>query len=342
MIILFSFQASAKSFSIMTYNLENLFDTFHDKGKKDYTYMPLKIKKRSLEVQAYCAAIRNRWYRKSCLTLDWNMDTYKAKIKNLSRVILSFDRGVGADIIVFQEVENISALQDLIKYGLAGHGYKYVSLIEGPDTRGIDVGMISRYPIQAEKLNIVDISRAGRGRKTRGILETTFKIDSKLVTVFANHWPSQGNSDRTRLIASKVLAKAALASKSDVVMAMGDFNQTDSDSPHGINLNILPIFEDVEVLGRASSLETALGTHNHKGHWQSLDRIFVLKSSLKNNIFIDYSSFDIVNENFMLKNNQWVNFDKGFEAGGLIPRRFNTNTLNGFSDHLPVGIKINI
>jgi endonuclease/exonuclease/phosphatase family metal-dependent hydrolase len=343
MMILISFSVSAKSFSIMSYNIENLFDTVHDEGKKDFTYLPLKVKQASPKIQAHCAAMRSRHYRRSCYNLDWNMDTYKAKIESLARVMLSFNKGIGADIIIVQEIENINALKDLVKFGLKGHGYKYVSLLEGPDTRGIDIGMISRFPIVSEKINNVDISRAGRGRTTRGIMETTFNIDSKLVTIFGNHWPSQGNSDSTRVIASKVLAKAALASKSDLVIAVGDFNQTHTDSPHGINLNILPLFEDVEVLGRKFSNETAFGTHWYRGGWESLDRIFVLKSSLKNNTYVDYSSFDIVNKNFMVRDIDWTDFDTGADNfDENIPWRFNTKTHEGFSDHLPVGVAINI
>ena len=33
--------AYKRSFSVMTYNLENLFDTIHDEGKEDYTFLPL-------------------------------------------------------------------------------------------------------------------------------------------------------------------------------------------------------------------------------------------------------------------------------------------------------------
>ncbi len=334
----------AKSFTIMSYNVENLFDTLHDDGKNDYTWLPLKLKQSSIEIQQYCSSMRSSHYRRNCLELDWSMNTYKAKIKNLAKVILSFNKGKGADILVFQEVENKNALKDLIKFGLSTSGYKYISLIEGPDTRGIDVGMISRYPIKSETLHKVDISQYSRGRTTRGILETKFKIGSKVVSVFGNHWPSQGNSDKTRLIASEVLAKKALASNADLVMAMGDFNQTHSDKPHGINQNILPIFEDVEVLGRKFSRETALGTHWYRGEWESLDRIFVLKKSLEKNLaYVDYSSFDIVNKNFMVRDFEWTDFDTGaLNYDENIPWRFDARAYEGFSDHLPVGVKINL
>lgn len=338
-----NFSAFSASVSLMTYNAENLFDTQHDTGKKDYTWLPLKVKQQSKTIQKYCASMWSEHYRRNCFELDWSKDTLKAKIVNLSKVILSYNRGKGADIVVFQEVENIKVLKSLVKLGLRKSGYKYYSLIEGEDSRGIDVGMISKYPIIKEVLHKVNISSAQSGRFTRGILEVTFKIKNKKVTIFGNHWPSQGNSDATRVMAAKVLANKAQLVNSDVVLATGDFNQTHSDSPHGINLHVLPLFEDVETLGRKFSTETARGTHWYRGKWESLDKIFILKKSLKNKrTYVDYSSFDIINKNFMVKDLEWVDFDTGsvyFDEN--IPWRFNAKSYEGFSDHLPVAVKIN-
>src|SRR5690606_36364286 len=42
--------------SVMAYNLENLFDTSHDEGKEDWTYLPLAFKCSSKQVQKYCQA----------------------------------------------------------------------------------------------------------------------------------------------------------------------------------------------------------------------------------------------------------------------------------------------
>ncbi len=338
--LLLTSTAFGQSVSVMTYNAENLFDTTHDNGKKDYTWLPLAFKQRSKEVQKYCASIRSRHYRKNCFELDWSKQTLAAKIKNLSKVILSYNNGKGADIVVLEEVENMNALKLLVQQGLTKLGYKYFSLIEGPDTRGIDIGMISKYPVISEKLHKVDITPA-QNRTTRGILETTFNVQGKTVTVFGNHWPSQGNNDETRLIASEVLANAAVAVKSDLVVATGDFNQTHDDMPHGINMNILPIFEDVEAKGRMYTNESALGTHWYRGEWESLDRIFVLKSSISDKkVTVDYSSFDIVNKSFMVFDLEWTDFDTGavnFDEN--IPKRFNAKSYEGFSDHLPAAVQ---
>ena len=48
---------SSQVISVMTYNLENLFDTLHDKGKEDWTYLPLAVKKSSQVVQDYCRSL---------------------------------------------------------------------------------------------------------------------------------------------------------------------------------------------------------------------------------------------------------------------------------------------
>ena len=328
--------------SVMTYNLENLFDTKHDKGKVDWTYLSLKEKRINPKVAEYCESLSNEHYKKSCLELDWSQDVIDQKIKNLSDVILSYE-GVGADVVVFQEIENIHILKELASKGLVGRGYKYFSLIEGPDTRGIDVAVMSRFPIINEKYHGVSLAPHS-SRTTRGILESTLKVGSKIVTIFANHWPSQGNVDETRLAASEVLKQAALDVKADLVIAAGDFNTLHDDKPHGIKQNILPFFEDVEVLGRKHSKVVAKGTHWYKGVWESIDKIFVLKSSLKSKRnSVDYKSFRILFENFMLTDLEWTDWETGTVHKDYdIPRRFNSESREGYSDHLPVAVRINL
>lgn len=330
------------SFSLMTYNLENLFDTTHDKGKHDWTYLPLAFKNQSTEVQEYCNSMTNEYYKKSCLELDWSNKVLNTKIKNLSKVILSFDKGRGADIVVFQEIENINAMKLLIKRGLRKSGYKYTALIEGPDTRGIDVGIMSRFPIVSTKLHTIDLAPHST-RTTRGILEAKIRIRGKLVTVFANHWPSQGNIDETRELASMVLKKAAKSVKSGLVVATGDFNTLHDDLPHGINNNILPIFEDVEVQARRMTDVSAKGTHWYRGEWESLDKIFVLKTSLSKTARIDHKSYEILNHKFMVKDLTWTDRETGnTQLSEDIPNRFNIETGEGYSDHLPVAVKFTL
>ena len=100
-----------KVFSVMTYNVQNLFDNVHDEGKNDWEFLPLEWKKNSQEAQEYCQGVKNPYYKISCMAKDWNRQILRKKIENLSRVITSYDRGRSADIVVLQEVENINVLK---------------------------------------------------------------------------------------------------------------------------------------------------------------------------------------------------------------------------------------
>ena len=337
------------SISIMSYNLENLFDNTHDDGKNDYTYMPKHIKDSTQEVQEYCKSLRNGFYKKQCFEVDLSDEVVNAKIQNLAEVITTYNNGQGADIISFQEVENVNVLSMLVQRGLGELGYKYISLLEGPDKRGIDVGVISKYPIESHLYHNIDLAGTGNKRNiTRGILESRIRIQGKTISVFSNHWPSQGNIDAARLKASEVLKNVVSQSGSDLNIALGDFNTLPDDMPHGINTNIRTIAIDVENEARNRGVKlNSKGTHWYRGTWNSLDRIFVFKDGLeKNNLEIYWDSFEIIKEDFMLGDDSYYVKDENgnrtyYDVSG-VPSRFDHETLKGYSDHLPVVVKIGV
>lgn len=350
--------------SLMTYNLENLFDTIHDKGKEDWTYLPLSYKRSHPEVIQYCKSLKNKYYRKTCLKLDWSQETFRKKVEQLSKVIRSFDNGKGPDILVVQEVENLNALTQLKNIGLAGMGYQTVVVLEGPDKRGIDVGLISRFPLaEPPKIHIVDLSEVDPSegyfsKKTRGILEVTLQIGESKVTVFGNHWSSQGNIDQARMVAAKTLYKAVLSQKNHPVIATGDFNTLPDDSPHGINEYLLDdaravsfLDSEKERVGEGQWPHLPAGSHWYRGHWNSLDRIFVLKSAvdrreqcqIKNCLEVDWSSFDFYRPEFILRTLTIYNPDEREEVTyDNVPWRFDPKTGEGYSDHAPVVVKFQL
>jgi len=63
--------SQAKKLNIMSYNVENLFDTTHDIGKLDYTYLPKSIKDTSREVQEYCQSVGVPRWKEECYNIDW-------------------------------------------------------------------------------------------------------------------------------------------------------------------------------------------------------------------------------------------------------------------------------
>ena len=59
-------QAFSAPISIMTFNVENLFDATHDAGKNDETYLPASEKKNSAHIEK-CKKISVRRWRDQCL-----------------------------------------------------------------------------------------------------------------------------------------------------------------------------------------------------------------------------------------------------------------------------------
>lgn len=326
-----SFAAEARTFSLMAYNAENLFDTVHDPGKRDYTYLPLKVKNASSEIQQKCKSIENDFYRELCLTLDWNRSVLDNKIQNLAKVILSYNGGRGPDILILEEVENERVLS-LLGRKLRRQGLRWMSLREGPDERGVDVAIVSRFPIINEKLHVVDLE--GVAKKTRGILQADIAVGSRKVSVFANHWPSQSNPPRARLIAAQTLVQAALASDADFIVAGGDFNTKKEDDPNGINIVVRPHFWLAEEKAKESGFDPGRGSHWYKGEWTFLDKIMVAKNP-KSPVKPLFSAFKAYRRPWMMKELVW-NDDAGESQKDVVPARYDSETGEGYSDHLPL------
>lgn len=318
----------AKSIKFMQYNTENFFDTKHDLNTDDYTYLPLSEKNAIPNISEICKEMATEFYIKQCLNLDWNEARFTKKIINISNVIKSFDNtGKGPDIVILEEIENKNVLNKLVTKGLDKLGYQHQVLIEGDDSRGIDIALISKYPVTSAKRHPLVVN--GQTLNTRGILEVAISVEGQEIVVFGNHWPSQSNPTIERVASAKLLSSLASQRKSaDLIIAMGDFNTLNNENP--APFSFLPDFIDAEKEARKVQSNLNPGTHFFKGNWTSLDHIFIHKSSA---LKPQFDKFQIMNRPFMMKRDQ--------RTGQMIPNRFDAETGEGFSDHLPLGIEIN-
>lgn len=277
-------QASAPSatdmktrISIMSFNVENLFDTVDDADRDDETFLPLAYKKANPKVMAKCEQASNDYFKQECRETDWSEQVFETKISHVAEVIRSVNAGRGPDILGVVEVENINALNLLNERKLKDLGYKTVVLIEGPDTRGIDPGVISRFP-QWDKaqLHIVPyVDDRGRpdkaGARSRGILEVRLLLpDGTKIAYFSGHFPSQSNPTALRKQAVAELNRIKSKLPKDVVaIAGGDFNIThDEDAQYGY------ISKDLAANWMVSHLvgcKTCKGTEVYKRTWSFLD-----------------------------------------------------------------------
>ena len=346
-IILLSLTAIADGqgmdFSVMSYNVENLFDNVHDEGKEDWEYLPLAWKEQSQEAQEFCQGIKSPHFKIACLSKDWNEQILHKKIQNIARVIKSFNQGRAADIIVLQEVENINVLRMLRDWGLPDQGLETLVLLEGPDRRGIDVAIMGRFPLLEEatlhKTSLYH-SESNTRKYGRGILQATFNVWGEQVTILANHWPSQRNPDSFRDKTAQTMREIAMQNPNRAIIAMGDFNVLPSDQPNGLdrwvsNPNFAATFED--PLERVSPRPK--GTHWYRGRWSHMDHIFIWNHSYSS-LRPLWQSLQVISHPWMLKDLKQVGPEGPVLFKG-VPKRF-TRLGEGYSDHLPVAMQFQL
>jgi endonuclease/exonuclease/phosphatase family metal-dependent hydrolase len=233
--------------SIMSFNVQNLFDNVDDPGKDDQAYLPIE-QKQSESHKAACAKIDVKPWRDECLYLDWSDEAIDHKLTVLAQAIKQVNDGRGPDIIAFEEVENAAILDRLSLEYLPDSNYGPSILIEGDDERGIDVGFLSRLPLtEAPVLHPLKFpDHPGAAGDTRGILEATFKLpDGTELTGFAVHFPAPFHPTDMRVRAYEALDALRQALPDDrIAFAAGDFNTTSTEDAreHLLDRYVRPVW----------------------------------------------------------------------------------------------------
>lgn len=268
--------AGSAAVTLMTFNVENLFDAEDDPGKDDRAYLPL-AQKQTAEHRAACARVRNQRWRDECLYQDWNEAVVARKLAVVAEAIRQVGDGRGPDIVALQEVENLSILERLADEYLAGSGYRAV-LLEGDDERGIDVAYLTRLPLVGEPvLHRIEFRgvESAREADTRGILEATFLLpDGTLLTGFAVHFPAPFHPTSMRVDAYRKLNALATALPADrPAFAAGDFNTTSAeDREHAmLERHVRPVWIVVHETGCDGCRGTSW--YPPTGEWSFLDML---------------------------------------------------------------------
>ena len=160
-------------------------------------------------------------------------DVTWAATRNTGRVITEVD----ADIQVCIEVENRPTLLRFNEQVLGaefGKAYPHVMLIDGNDDRGIDVGIMSRFPIRSIKSHVDDLNPNGERTFSRDCPEYLIKLPGgKTILILPNHFKSKRGGNTAPMQARRkaqadrahAIAMAALAERQFVLIA-GDLNDT--------------------------------------------------------------------------------------------------------------------
>lgn len=319
-------QKSNLQYSLLFYNVENLFDTHDDPQLDDDNFTPEG-------------------------ELHWNNKRLSQKLLNLSKVIVSVSEWNIPDIIVFAEIENRGVLERLINFTpLQSYPFKIIHK-ESPDHRGIDVGFIYNsenfLPVE---YNYYSLEINNTILDTRELLYVSGVFNSTdTVHIFGIHWPSRFSglleTKDLRIAAAKLLCNKVdelnMKYKSPKIIILGDFNDNPEDESISEVLKAgrieLPILENKLYNLFFDLKRDNQGSLKFQSQWFIFDQIIVSGSLLLNKSGLNVNPEDakIVTFPFLLED------DRKF--GGKKPFRtyYGFNYNGGFSDHLPVLLKLN-
>ncbi len=349
-ILLFVSLAFSQRITIMSYNVDNLFDDVSN-GTEYREYDPSRG--------------------------HWNRDMYLTKLRNIARVIVDSSRR-GPDIIALQEVENRNVVDTLNSMYLDGLDYRYIAIVprEGVAT---NVAVLSRYPIRSVHSYFVG---DWDGRPLRDVLETDIDIGGTILYLFNNHWKSKNGGVRKTEVARLRAASVLLNRIRDLVnrdatadiVVVGDLNEDFNEyvrtggryrtalisinprsTPFEYFKDSLLLTDDISLIGGIerrnkenlfyepwfeyiSNTERGelpgrkynFGSYVYRGRWETPDHILLFPTLFDNRgLFYTSGHFRVVKENFMLTS-------RGYPLKWYCRGK----RCKGFSDHLPILITL--
>ncbi len=266
--------AEPDSFRVLTFNVENLFDTIHDAGFDDLEFLPTSDR-------------------------HWTAPRYWKKQRQIARVIAAASGYRPVDLVCLVEVENDSVLRDLTQRTLIRRmGYDYIAT-HGADKRGVDVALLyhplSFRPISARSLRVLP-EEAGV-RQTRDVLHVSGLVaGDDTLDVFVVHFPSRGGGKPAERYRMKVCQKVRAVADSIVnvrervgIIIAGDFNDEHNSLAirDGLRAEALAIGAEGKAKVGVSPdalylLSVSLhapggieGSYKFRGQWNELDQMVV-------------------------------------------------------------------
>jgi endonuclease/exonuclease/phosphatase family metal-dependent hydrolase len=309
----------ARALTIMSYNVENLFDGVRD-GTEYREFDPGRS--------------------------AWSAESFQLRVKALSEVVRRAVAG-GPDILLLQEVENEHALKVFLSEGARGMGYSWYTIVP-KDGLAANVAIASRFPIAHVRTHAVGPWKGAKSRSfpVRDILEAQIEISGHTLYLFNNHWKSRTEGAKTtepsRLESASVLARRIreiLGQDADAdIVAAGDMNENvDEFARTALSLAETPP-PFAGPAGRCVLFDPWFemkpqdrGSYAWHGEWLTVDHM-LLSAGLFDHRGFTYrrSSFTALRMPFLLD-------DRG------LPRAWSQRGgRNGFSDHLPVLLALDI
>ncbi|MCR5064339.1 MAG: endonuclease [Bacteroidales bacterium] len=304
---------SAYTYRLISWNVENLYDTDNDTLKNDDAFTPEG---------------ENHWTKKR----------YIAKLNKICRVLAATSEigNVMPTIVGLAEVENDKVLRDLT-HGtfLRKYRYRFVHF-DSPDARGIDNALLYREdyfkPFFSQAIDVTDSIIELITRDLLLVEGTTIEGDTLIVVMC--HLPSKrGGSaaDIRREHVAKKLRSCLDTIKEQhpqaAIVAMGDFNASPDERE-------IACLNGNGFVNMMLKMENGMGSHKYQGIWAYLDQIIVSSAMLDRQCPVQVGNAQVFALDFMLVDDE--------RHLGKVPLRTyqGMKYLGGYSDHLPIGLDI--
>ena len=241
--------AERSSLRIVSYNVENLFDTKHDTLKNDSSFLPDGMH-------------------------HWTYRRYQTKIDRIAQVLVNIGGWESVPLVGLCEVENARCLRNLC-YQLRRFHYKYVHY-DSPDERGVDVALLYDST-QMTILNSRALSLSLDGDATRDILyvsalykqrDTIHAMVCHLPSLLGGSTNTEWKRQRAKDLIQVQIDSILLNQPNAQIVVMGDMNTLPKDDLKGMSNMMLAIQKEGK------------GTHKYQGIWSYLDQFYVSYSIL--------------------------------------------------------------
>ena len=325
-----SLSAQEKPYSVVFYNLENLFDIYNDPETHDDEFTPQGVK-------------------------QWNQTRYEKKLWNMERVLfdIAAQQKEYPIVIGVSEIENRTVLEDLISQPKLKGGNYRICHYDSPDARGVDVAFLYRSDVfKLEGSDNIKLHVEGLPNfRTRDLVVMWGTIEGEPFYFLVSHWPSRLGGKEASQFKRDACAKQIREIKDSLLQAnpatkvvvMGDFNDDATDAS---------LVKVMGAKGKLKELQTGdffnpyyqmlkagLGTLAYQDSWNLFDNICVtenLVNAEKGTLrIIKGKKFygNIFTRPYMLQlEGQYKNYPL---------RTFVSNNFqDGYSDHFPVYIYI--
>ncbi|UTC74539.1 endonuclease/exonuclease/phosphatase family protein [Treponema sp. OMZ 792] len=265
----------------------------------------------------------------------WSKERYAERLFRLKEAVNLSCLGLGLgekdipDILILQEIESRTVIDDFCKIFPINNSYKYAVFIPPQNGGAFSTALLSKFPITEIK-----VFNVYSGKKIlRPMIETRIQIgnsagDNELVLLNV-HWKSKaGDSDSASIRrqqeeqAYKRLTELKTQEPRTPFIICGDFNQTLEE------FSLLSEFDNcwnIEAYQAAVQEESQpSGSYFYKGTWEGIDHFFY-SDNLSDGKNFDLSFFCVINSRPLT------------DMSGK-PEKYSVSKGTGYSDHLPIGI----